>query len=97
MAAKVQPAPLTRPLSEIAAEIKADYARQGKPVYFAAVPYVDAMLHLDSLRDRFFEDSADTVVLYALENLTYWRGEVATRVKTELRAALAAARQGVAR
>lgn len=86
---KIQPAPLARPLSEIGREIQADYRAQGKPVYFAAVPYVQAMTRLGSLNDAYYEDSADTVVRYALENLTYWRGETAKRVKDELKAALA--------
>lgn len=93
MATKVQPAPLTRPLSAIAAEIERDYRAQGKSVFYAAAPYVRAMRSMDTMNDRFYEDSAVSVVTYALSNLSSWRGEVATRVKAELKAALAEAKQ----
>ena len=85
---KVQPAPLARPLSAVAREIRADYAAKGKPVYYSAKPYVDAMASLGSMEDRFYEDPALDVVIYALSNLSTWRGEVATRVKDELKAAV---------
>lgn len=90
---KVVPAPLTRSLSEVAREIQADYAAQGKPVFYAAVPYVNAMLSLDTMTDRYFEDGALSVVTYAVSNLGTWRGETARRVKAELNAAAADARK----
>ena len=90
---KVQPAPLTRPLHEIAREIEADYDAKGKPVHYSALPYVSAMRGLYGMDGRYFEDSAVSVVTYALSNLSTWRGEVATRVKAELKAALADAKQ----
>lgn len=89
---KITPAPLTRPLYEIAAEIRADYAAKGKPVHYAAKPYVDALttmpVHTD-LRSRFYDDPVDELVIRLLGNLGTWRGETATRVKDELKAALA--------
>jgi hypothetical protein len=90
-AAKITPAPLTRPLAAIAAEIVKDYEIKGKPVYFAAKPYVDAMRFMPTtnLDGRFYDDTADELVIRLLGNLSTWRGETATRVKTELRAALA--------
>jgi hypothetical protein len=81
MASKITPAPLTRPLSAIAREIIADYRSKGKPVHYSAVPYVEAMLSLDTLNDSVGYDDARSVVLYALSNLSTWRGPVATRVK----------------
>ena len=93
MPVKVLPAPLARPLYEIAAEIKRDYRAQGKPLFYAAVPYVNAMGSMSEMSDRYFEDSAVSVVTYALSNLTTWRGETATRVKAELKSALADAKQ----
>ena len=87
--AKTTPAPLTRPLYEIAAEIRADYRSKGKTVHYAAAPYVDAMESLDRMSDTYIADTAESVVLYALSNLTSWRGETAQRVKAELKAALA--------
>lgn len=87
--AKITPAPLTRPLSSIAMEIQRDYAAKGKPVYYAAVPYVEAMRHLDNFEGRYFEDTAEDIVIRLLGNLSTWRGETATRVRAELKAALA--------
>lgn len=87
---KITPAPLTRPLSEIATEILKDYlVRQGKPVYYAAEPYVAAMTHLNDFSSRYYEDTAEDIVIRLLGNLSTWRGETATRVRNELKAALA--------
>lgn len=73
---------MTRPLYTIANEIRADWARP----YFGAMPYLDAMGALDSIEDKFFEDSAKSVVLYFLANAQTWRGDTARRVKAELKA-----------
>jgi len=75
---------MTRPLHEIARDIKADW----KNVYFGAVPYLDAMQQLDSIDGMFYEDSAKSVVLYFLSNAQSWRGEKARALKAELRALL---------
>jgi hypothetical protein len=74
--------PMTRTLSAIAAEIRADWR---KP-YFGAVPYLNAMRALDSIEDNYYEDSAKSVVLYFLSNASTWRGETARRIKAELKA-----------
>ena len=79
---------MARSLSTIAREIQADYRSKGKPVHFSAVPYVEAMRSLDTLDDSFGHDDAESVVIYALSNLSTWRGETATRVKRELRVML---------
>ena len=71
-----------RPLSTIAAEIRRDW----KNVYFGAVPYLAAMSTLDTINDSYGADSAQSVVLYFLSNATSWRGDVARRVKAELKA-----------
>jgi hypothetical protein len=71
-----------RPLFEIAREITADW----KNVYFGAVPYIQAMHHLNRISDRYGLDSADSIVRYFLGNATAWRGETARRIKTELKA-----------
>lgn len=71
-----------RTLSEIANEIRKDWTK----MYFGAVPYVDAMSILDSINDNYFMDSAKSVVLYFLANAGTWRGDVARRVKAELKA-----------
>ena len=73
-----------RPLYVIAAEIKRDW----KNVYFGAVPYLEAMTDLNSVKDYYGCDSGDSVVRYFLANANTWRGETARRVKAELKAML---------
>lgn len=73
-----------RSLSAIAAEISRDW---GNP-YFAARPYLGAMLTLDSMADAYGADSAQQIVAYFLVNAKSWRGPVARRVKAELNAML---------
>jgi hypothetical protein len=73
-----------RSLSTIAREIRADW----KKPYFGAVPYLDAMLSLDSIDDEYYYDSAETIVIYFLANAATYRGETAKRIKLELKAIL---------
>lgn len=73
---------MTRPLYVIAAEIRADW----HPIWFGAVPYVEAMECLHTLDESYGADSADRVVGYFLSNARYWKGETARRIKEELRA-----------
>lgn len=54
-------------------------------VYFGAVPYLQAMAYLNKITDAYYEDSAKSVVQYFLSNASSWRGEVAKRVKAELK------------
>lgn len=70
-----------RPLSLIAAEIRQDW----KKVYFGAEPYLEAMESLNSINDNYGSDSAKSIVLYFLSNATGWRGDVAKRIKAELK------------
>jgi hypothetical protein len=78
----------TRPLHEIAAEIRADWKKPN----FGAVPYLDAMRYLGTLNDKYGADSAESIVLYFLANANAWRGDTARRIKAELRAMVKAAR-----
>lgn len=73
---------MTRKLHEIAAEIRKDWV---KPSPYAK-PYIEAMAELSEITDRYYEDSANSVVLYFLANAQTWRGDVAKRVKAELKA-----------
>jgi hypothetical protein len=73
---------MTRPLYEIAAEIRKDW----KKVNYAAVPYLEAMETLNSINENYFNDTGKYVVLYFLGNAGAWRGETAKRVKAELKA-----------
>jgi hypothetical protein len=70
-----------RPLYQIAAEIRRDW----KKVNYAAKPYLDAMGSLDTINDNYGYDSGKSVVLYFLSNAASWRGEVAKRIKAELK------------
>lgn len=72
---------MTRPLHEIAVEISRDW----RAPYFGAAPYLGAMMELDSIDDMYGCDSAASVVDYFLVNAQTWRGDVARRVKKELR------------
>jgi hypothetical protein len=74
-----------RSIREIAGEIRKEW----HPVYFGAVPYLEAMLQIDKITDAYYADSAETVVLYFLSNSATWRGPVARSIKAELRAMLA--------
>lgn len=72
----------SRFLWEIAEEIKGDW----KKPYFGAVPYLQAMSELNWITDRYYAEDARTQVIYFLSNASTWRGEVAQRVKKELKA-----------
>jgi hypothetical protein len=71
----------TRPLYEIANDIKRDWTK----VHFGAVPYLRAMESLDKVTDNFMFDSGKSIVLYFLSNATGWKGETARRIKKELK------------
>ena len=73
-----------RNLATIAAEIQRDWG--AAKVNFAAKPYLSAMRGMDSIHDDYGADSGKSVVLYFLSNASTWRGEVAKRVKAELKA-----------
>ena len=75
---------MTRSLSTIANDIRADWA---KP-YFGAVPYLDAMGTLNSIRDSYYYDDASDIVRYFLANANTWKGETARAIKAELKAML---------
>lgn len=72
---------MIRPIYTIAHEVKADW----KPVNYGAVPYLSAMMQLDSVDGSYGYDSAKSIVLYFLSNAGTWRGPVARRIKAELR------------
>lgn len=72
---------MPRPLHEIAREIRTDW----KPVDYAAKPYLEAMSNLEDMNDKYGEDSARSLVNYFLVNAGKWKGDVAKRVKAELR------------
>ena len=71
-----------RPIYEIAAEIRKDW----KNVSPYAAPYLRAMFCLRSIDENYGFDSGRSIVCYFLANAGSWRGEVAKRVKAELKA-----------
>jgi hypothetical protein len=80
-------------LGEIATRIFTEQESQGKRVsraYPAAFPYLDAMLDLNTLQDRYGADSAQNIVLYFLNNAAQFRGPVIKEAKAELKARLRA-------
>jgi hypothetical protein len=74
-----------RSLHNIADEIIREW---GDKMYFGAVPYVRAMRHVESITDKYGDDSAKDIVIYFLSNARTWRGDVAKRVKAELKGLL---------
>jgi hypothetical protein len=66
--------------------IALDILRDWKKPYFGAVPYIQAMRSLGSVRDQFGYDDGSTIVLYFLANAGAWRGPVAKAIKAELKA-----------
>jgi hypothetical protein len=74
---------MERSLSVIASEI----LRVWPKPYFGAVPYISAMLSLETCADDYGVDSGKSIVLYFLANASTWRGPDARRIKAELKAA----------
>lgn len=70
-----------RPIYEIAQDIRKDW----KKVNYAAKPYLEVMDGLDSITDTYICESADTIVRYFLCNANSWKGEVARKIKIELK------------
>ena len=83
-----------RALHEIARDIRRDWRKVDKSgynapnIWYGAVPYLDAMGNLESVKDKFGCDNARSIVLYFLANASAWRGPVARTIKAELKAIL---------
>jgi hypothetical protein len=71
-----------RPLYTIAHEIQRDW----KNVNYAAKPYLAAMAGLTSAKDQYGFDSGKSIITYFLSNAGSWRGEIAKKIKAELKA-----------
>jgi hypothetical protein len=74
----------TRTLSEIAREALACDTLKGNTRTYSEA-YLKPMTQLESIHDTYLYDSAHSVVLYALSNLSAWRGDDARRIKAELK------------
>lgn len=70
-----------RSLSAIAKDILRDW----KNMCVYAKPYVLAMSDLSTLDDGYWFEDGESIVLKFLANAQTWRGEVARKVKQELR------------
>ena len=75
---------MSRYIYQIADEIVLDW----KKPYFGAVPYLEAMRVLREPSDKFYEDSAKSIIAYFIANAATWRGDTARRIKAELKAML---------
>jgi hypothetical protein len=73
-----------RQIHTIAEDIQKDW----KDINVYAKPYLGAMFYLSTIKDSFGRESGKSIVLYFLSNATHWRGDVARRVKAELRGLL---------
>jgi hypothetical protein len=76
-----------RSLSTIATEIRKTWKdKTGRPcVNYAAKPYLDAMITLDTMASTYGADDAKSIVIYFLSNASTWRGDDAKRIKAELK------------
>ena len=66
--------------------IALDIRREWIKVNYAAKPYLDAMMELDSINDKYGFDNAKSIILYFLSNASSFRGERAKALKAELKA-----------
>lgn len=73
-----------RSLHNIADDIRRDWPNPN----FGAVPYIDAMRHIESVTDSYGYDDGADIVLRFLSNARTWRGPVAKAIKAELKALL---------
>ena len=65
-----------------------DIIKTWPQVNFGAVPYVRAMRYVETVNDRYGDDTGRDIVLYFLSNAKTWRGEDARRIKAELKGLL---------
>lgn len=72
---------MPRLLNIIAKDIRRDWVAMSP----AARPYYEAMTVLVSIKDSYGMDNAKSIVLYFLANAASWRGDVARRIKAELK------------
>lgn len=75
-----------RTFQQIARDIKSVWLN----VYFGAVPYLEAMLTLDTSdpNDMYLYDTAGDIVRYFLANAQTFRGADANKLKAELKSML---------
>jgi hypothetical protein len=72
-------------------EVAKDIAHNWTNVCPYAKPYLQAMLHLNKITDKYYLDDASSVIRYFLANANTYRGEMARKHKAELKEILASA------
>ncbi len=77
-----------RPIRMIAMDIDADWRKAKNGIYFGAKPYLQAIMALNKITDRYYAADGESIVLYFLSNASTYRGENARRLKAELKALL---------
>ena len=73
-----------RLLTDIALEIQSEWSN----VSPYAEPYLEAMMYLGSIDDKFGLDEGRSIVAYFLGNAKGWRGDKAREIKEELKSLL---------
>ena len=81
---------MTRSINTIAQEIKADW----KKINYGAVPYLDAMMQIDSINENYYCDTAESIIIYFLSNASTWHGPKAKEIKIELKSILKTVKRG---
>lgn len=76
---------MVRPINIVASEIAVVWGEKITPY---ALPYLEAMLYLESIDDFFGYDSAREILGYFLMNAGGFKGPEARRLKKELRVIL---------
>lgn len=71
-----------RNISAIAEDIRRVW---GSKVNYAAKPYLDAMMYLDVITDKYCQDDAKSIIVYFLANASTFRGDQAKALKAELK------------
>lgn len=78
---------MSRTISAVARDIVNAHREAGKnPPYLSA--YVAPMQYIDKCTDMYGMDDGESVVIYALSNLSHWRHADAKRLKDELKVIL---------
>ena len=82
---------MRRPLNQIAAEVMTNWIdmQRGKTnsppnFMFHARPYLDALFDMEDISQPYGLEEGVFVVLYFLNNVQPWRGDVARQIKAEL-------------
>jgi len=80
-----------RSLGDIARDIMGSpWYRSNSSIY--ARDYIQAMRSCNKITDQYFADTAESVVQYALSNMSTWRGDQARAIKAELKEILKGAK-----